>query len=340
MGRAGRGSSGGSRSSGSRSSSRSSGSHTISRSSRAGSSSSSSGSRPSSSLGRSNHRTSTNVFINNTRRTISTGYGHTYQRDNIPNYGGKPTKGCLISIIGFALAVLFIIIAVIVIGTDVSSGTRSSYQRERLNLETSFDSNCIIDELGWFDNKSATGKKLKEFYDLTGVQPYIYLKEFDSTIVSDEDRENFVLEWYDNNINNEDTFLYVYFADRDQDDEVGGMAYIMGSNVSSMMDEEAVQIFWNKLDSNWYRDTSTDDLFIKVFNGTADVITSEPSSGWDVLRILAILLVVIITTYSIVHVIKVKRKSDREKADETERILNTPINSINSDTDDLVDKYK
>lgn len=153
-----------------------------------------------------------------------------------------------------------------------SSASANTRNREKLNSGVSFDNNCIIDELDWFDSVSKTGTRLKTFYDKTGVQPYIVLLQYHPELTTDSQKEEYAQDYYENNIDNESTFLYMYFAEKDQDNDVGYMCYVNGIQVDSVMDAEAVDIFWEYLDRNWYSDMSTDELFEKAFTKTAETI--------------------------------------------------------------------
>jgi hypothetical protein len=163
--------------------------------------------------------------------------------------------------------------------SDSNDSSVSSVVRNKLTTSGSFDSDCIVDELGWFDNVKSAGKSLKTFYEKTGVQPYVVLKAYDSSLTSDSAKSDFANEYYNEEIGNENSFLFMYFAEEDQDDDVGYMCYVCGHNADSVMDDEAVTVFWDKIDQYWYTDLSTDDLFETVFVETADKIMSGDSSS-------------------------------------------------------------
>ena len=98
-------------------------------------------------------------------------------------------------------------------GGSTGSVPSSSYNREKLNTGNGYIIDCIYDELGWFENESRTESRLKDFYNETGVQPYIVLLDYDTYSgkgTSDDDKYNYALDYYENNITNESTFLYVY----------------------------------------------------------------------------------------------------------------------------------
>lgn len=251
--------------------------------------------------------------------------------------------GCL----GSMLLTIFIyllaaFIAVTLVTTIVGSGgdvPSSSYNREPIHTGAGYDNNCIIDELGWFDNIGQTSRRLKAFYDETGVQPFIYLKGYDSSLSTDSQKTEFAEDWYEENIDDEGTFLFVYFAEPNQDEDVGFMAYVNGKQVSSVMDAEAVEIFWAYVDNNWYSDKSTDDMFVDIFNSTADRIMTKSTTGNDVAKTGLLVALVVVGAIGILVIMKTRRRHEAERNAETERILNADIHNSAGSGDDVLDKW-
>lgn len=153
--------------------------------------------------------------------------------------------------------------------TDDQNNTNT---REKLDTGQAYINDCVIDELGWFDDVSETENLLKNFWEKTGVQPYIILRDYDADLTSDSEKEQWAIDYYDDHFDTENIFLFVYFAEEDTDNDVGYMAYANGYETTSVMDSEAVEIFWNNIDKYWYTDLSTDDVLIRSFDDTADAI--------------------------------------------------------------------
>jgi preprotein translocase subunit SecG len=263
-----------------------------------------------------------------------------YGRRRRGYYGG----GCG-SIVAFVI--LLVVIAVVMITLGIFSGgtssdiTASTYNREKAETGMSFDSNCVVDELGWFDSTSQTGRELKEFYNETGVQPYVLFRAYDSTLTSNEDKEAWAQDYYNNTIGNEGTFLFVYFAEEDTDDDVGYMYCVAGNLVESVMDSQAQEIFWNYVDTYWYSDLSTDDMTVQIFTKTADRIMTKTTTKSDVQKTTVLVIFVIVIAIIAALMLKWKYKRAKEKAQEDERILNTPVHTYSdADGQDLADKYK
>ena len=331
MGRAGAGGGGGGHSGGGHSSGRSSGGHRVS--------SGSSGRRAGSGGG---SRGSYGGFGGPSHGGGFYGGGF-YPRPPIRNTVFIGHGGGINTIISI---IIFIVVLVTAFGgfpSSKSSSTKnipkSTQNRERLESGVGYDNNCIIDNIGWFDNVTKTEKSIKKFYDKTGVQPYIVLNAYDSTLLTDTAKEEYAKKWYDEHIKNESTFLYMYFAEPDTDNDVGYMAYVNGKQVPSVMDSEAIEIFWAYVDKYWYSDMSTDDMFTTIFTKTADRIMTKSTTAADVGNNAIKVIGVIIVFAGIIVVMVLRRKHKAEEAKETEKILNTPLNG-DSEADDLLKKYK
>ena len=240
--------------------------------------------------------------------------------------------------LGTLIACLIVFAVVIfsffMIASDDSDVT-STINREKIENPIPYDNNCIKDELVYVENTSKLSKNLKNFYNKTGIQPYIYLKSYDETLTSDSQKDNYAQNWYEQNIDNEDTFLFVYYEDQDPN-EIGYMAYVNGKQVTSVMDSEAVNIFWNYIDRYWTDDSlSTVEVFTKTFNSTANTIMEKSTTSNDIIKIICIIVGIIIVIGGIIYILRMKFKRDKEKAKETVEILKTPLDK----SDELRDKY-
>lgn len=336
MGRAGAGRSGGGhRSSSGHRSSRSSSGHRVS-SSRAGSGSRSSGSAFRRVGYGGMHRSHT-VWRSYSRphsihiHTSSASSGSPAQQRRVLGLATKVMAtifGALILM--FGIFFLFAMMAT----ADVP---KSSYARKKLS-GTYWQNGCIVDELGWFSNISGTERQLQQFFDKTGVQPYIVLKAYDPSLVTDEQKEVYAQDWYEENIDNEYTFLYMYFAEENADYAVGYMAQVSGLQAGSVMDSEAVDIFWSYLDAGWYGDLSTDDLFVEVFTDTANRIMTKSTTIADLFGFSTILMIVMAGGIIIICIMTARRSHKAQEAAETERILKADLGQMAED--ELLQKYE
>lgn len=272
-------------------------------------------------------------------------YRH-YRHYGYGGYGGGSYGGTGGLVSTIVVLLVWVVIIAVVLGAfrSIGGGGTTSYNnvkstivREKLDTGNAYINNCIIDEIGWFNNPAKTAAELKSFWEKTGVQPYIILKAYDASLKTDSQKEQWTTDYYDENFDTENIFLYVYFAEENTDHDVGYMAYANGYQTSAVMDAEAIEIFWNYLDGYWTSDMDTDDVFISTFNSTAKAIMHVSATGSDVVIWCIILAVVIVIVVAIVMVVKMLHKRAKEKAEEEAKILNTPVGDIM--TDHLEDKY-
>ena len=180
---------------------------------------------------------------------------------------------------------------------------------------------------------------MQEFYNKTGIQPYIYLKDYDSSLTTDSAKTAFAEDYYDQYIDNEHTFLFVYFGEYNEND-VGYMSYVNGYQVTSVMDAEAIDIFWAYVDNYWYSDLSTTDMFTKIFNDTAKRIMDKSTTAADVGKTFGIVILVIVLIVGVVIILNKVHKNAAAKAAETQAILNADIDTLaDKEQDDLLNKY-
>lgn len=244
---------------------------------------------------------------------------------------------------GIIWIIVLVVLAMLVFGMcgcakDDNDITISGYNREKIDNPNPYNADCIVDEVGFFENPTQTGQKLKTFYDKTGIQPEIVILDYNSRLSTDAQKEEYASAYYDKYISDEDTFLYMYFADEDPD-EVGYMATASGKETMSVMDDQAVSIFWDYIDSEWTSDQSTDEMFVNVFDKTADRIMTKSTTGNDVAMRTLLVVGVVVVIGALIVLVLLKHKREREKAEETRRILETPLQTNNPDDDDLVNRY-
>ena len=209
---------------------------------------------------------------------------------------------------------------------EYSSVPASSYNREKLT-DSSWTNNCVVDETGWIsEDGSVAGleRKLREFYDKTGVQPYVYLVGYRPELFTVMNKEDFASEYYENEIGNDYTFAFFYFEEQNPDD-VGYMYYEGGSAALGVMDSEAVEIFWSICDQEWYSDATTEDCIANIFNRTADRIMTKTATKYDIVKIVLIIVAIIVLAAVIIIIMNKRRKQEKERNEETRKILETPL---------------
>lgn len=319
---------GGSRSSSSRSSSRSRSSG------RRSSGSSISRSRPSSS--RSYSSSSSRRYSSGSRRTTV----HHYHHGGGYGYsGGYQSFGSrVVSIImSYIVCMIIILVAMFVLNSNVGGGVKNTTQREKIDASIVKETDYFIDELGYFDQRSVLERGLKNFYEDTNIQPFIYVKDIDEIETYDVQENLDAL--YEDLFDDEGHFLLMVFGD-EQGTVDWEYIYVSGRSADSVMDNEAIDILFNYIDTNYYSNMTDEELFSDAFSRTGDKIMSKPTNGFDVLKT----VVKVIGPVSLVVVVfiiwKAKKKQDNIEAEQTQKILDTPIDKISDpNINDLKDKY-
>lgn len=143
--------------------------------------------------------------------------------------------------------------------------------------ENAFEPNCVVDELKWFDNAKSAGESLKFVHDKLGIQPYVVFKKYDSSLKTDEDKVKYCVDWYKSHIKDEDTFLLMYFAEKESDTAVGYTVYYSGANAEKLA-VEFKGILEEGINEYWFTDLSTDDVIKYAFEYTCDRITVKTAA--------------------------------------------------------------
>lgn len=274
------------------------------------------------------------------------GYGRGYRSGRYygssRSYRRRPASvasTCATIIVVFAVIFIFAIYALFSsYRYDTSSG--STIVREKLESGNGFMNDCIEDELGWFENENKAEAELKKFWEETGVQPYIYLKDYDAGLQTDADKEAWATDYYTSEFSSkgrEDICLYVYFADADTEGTVGYMTLTEGFQAATVMDSEAESILYSNIDSYWYQDITMNEVFANSFEKTGQRImkvgkTVEEAKA-DFMKAIAGMVAAFAAI--VVGVIAYKnaaekRLREKEKEEATERMINTPLETYES----------
>lgn len=254
---------------------------------------------------------------------------------------------------GTAVAVFIVIIAFVFILSTFSLSVSdrepsNTTQRTPLSSEVNM-TEWYADEIGWVSSPNVMIQGLEDFYHETGIQPYVLFVKYDSSLWNDDGTLNpaeateYLEEVYKTTFSDEAHFIFAYFqCENDSRDEMDGeFRYLSGYSADTIMDNEAIDVLWGFFETN-YNDLSLsmEKMISKTFSETAERIMSAPTNGWDFLRIFVVIIGLVIIAVVVYLIIKNNNKRKKEKAEETQRILNTPLNTFGNDTSDLEDKYK
>lgn len=291
-------------------------------------------------------RSSRSGIGSNTRsRSNSSSHFHYYGG---PRFYGGPRGPRRFSI---APIIILIILIAVINGFSSSNNdskiTKSTKDREALQNIVS-KSAWYQDDLGWILSKNVMIDGLEDFYNTTGVQPFIAFIPFTSELWNGNDlnvtkADAYLEDMYDSTFTDEGHFIFAYFSCRnDSRSEMDGQfRYLSGYAADSIMDSEAISILWGYFEKYYY-DTSltTEEMISMTFSKTADSIMEKATNGWDFAKVAVIAGGVIIVSIAIFMVVKTKARREKEKEEYTKEILDKPLETFGTDTSDLEKKYK
>jgi len=249
-------------------------------------------------------------------------------------YGGTGSMaGGMIGILAAVLITLFIIgcCLPLLLASHTSAGasvSKSTVVREKLTPKEAFDSDCIIDELGWLNSAPQAKKGMEQFYKQTGIQPYLYIADNvnGGKYPDNSEIEQFSDEIYDKmSGGNETCVLLLFFEWYDSDVSV---YYTAGSAAQTVMDDEACDILCDFAEALYTSDLDDDAYFREIWIRTAERIMKVTPTLASRLPMIIIAIVVIVVVICAVAALHMKYKREKARAEETERILNSPIDRL------------
>lgn len=252
-------------------------------------------------------------------------YGRTY------SYGGSLNTGDRFSslLISFVICFIIFIIFLAVLGSTSSGNmTKSTLEREALKPYAAFSRDGIDDDAGWIHDRNTLIRGMESFYKETGVQPAlaIYERIDGERYLSDSRIEDFMNVEYDELIGHERGLLLLFCEYADSD---WYAYYMVGEDAQTVMDSEACSILMDYVHSLYTNDNYSDEEFFgAVFEKTGDRIMTVTPTVASKMPIIVTGAVVIVLAVTGVKALKQKHKRDAEKAEETERILNSPIDRL------------
>ena len=261
--------------------------------------------------------------------------------------------GCLGGLLGIVLAAL--LIAVLTTGLStcgggtgaggdtayVTSGQTSSTVREKLPADAVNRTDYYTDEDGdWIYDAGRLTRGLEEFFDKTGVQPYVYILP-NGTSTSTAELSAAAEELYPQLFNDEGHFLLVFC-----DDGAGSFTcgYAIGTEASSIMDAEALNVLADELNDAYNNADTDEEVFSDAFSETADRImaaTEDEQRGQTTMLVVGGVILVIAAGGAIAYVVRRRKAKQDEEQQRMEDILNTPLEKFgDKDVEDLADKYE
>lgn len=241
-----------------------------------------------------------------------------------PSYGGGGYYGGCGWFVTALVTVVAILMAFIIIGAIAGS----TVEREPLKPYAAFNTDCVDDDANWIHNKNTLLRGMESFYKATGVQPAlaIYEEIDEEKYLRDSDIEDFMTGKYDELIGHERGVLLL-FCEYEESDWYA--YYMAGEDAQTVMDSEASDILIDYVHDLYTNDSLSDEEFFgKVFEKTGERIMTVTPTVASKMPVIVIGIVIIAFIIGMVKLVKMKHRREKEKAEETERILKTPIDRI------------
>lgn len=241
----------------------------------------------------------------------------------------------------FIMVIVFLMM--IAMFSVVSGGfggvTKSTHQREKLPATASTTINSWFeDDWNWLGTGSKTREGLRYFQKETGIQVYVAVTNSMQGYSSMSALANGI---YDDVFGNDEGHAVFVWYERDDGSGNGDGRYetylCVGTAAGAVLDDEAVEIVLDYFDQ-CYADSSLteDELVGRTFTKAADRMMTVTKSPLGTIIILVLVCVIGVIVFKI---LKAKFKRDKERAEEQQRILETPIEHISAPDKDLEDKY-
>ena len=235
---------------------------------------------------------------------------------------------------------LSIVLAIIVIVAGLIAARPNIQQStiERSKLDSSLCTKVDTwyqDDINWIHDEKTLLKGLKMFYDKTGVQPYLWITDNinGKAKPNTSDFETALKSKYSELFKDEGHVIVCFM---ESSPSVYATYYWAGSAAKGVIDDEAGEILLDVIDSKYTSDLSDEEMFSKSFSDAATRMmkVGRTTKQHIILAVAVIAGLGIIVGF--IFLLKAKRKSDAEEAEERERILNTDINEM---SDSVLNKY-
>lgn len=236
-------------------------------------------------------------------------------------------------VLSILLAIIVIVIGLIAARPNIQ---QSTIERSKLDslLCTKVDT-WYQDDIDWIHDEKTLLKGLKAFYDKTGVQPYLWITDNinGKAKPNTSDFETALKSKYSELFKDEGHVIVCFM---ESSPSVYATYYWAGSAAKGVIDDEAGEILLDVIDSKYTSDLSDEEMFSKSFSDAATRMMKVGRTTKQYIILAVAVLAGLGIIVGFIFLLKAKRKSDAEEAEERERILNTDIDEI---SDSVLNKY-
>lgn len=285
------------------------------------------------------------VIVNNNQETASTGNGGNQNTSTTTSTATQSTKkksGCLGVVLTIVVWMMLIGFFFGMVGGGSSQSgdtvTKSTINRKKLHLNVSDNAGYFTDECGWIRNRTELEKGLKEFYNSTGIMPYVYIinnvaGDYDP---SSQKLEQFAETAYEKLFDDEGHILLLFW------DHGGAYEYVLwlGENTIPLMDSEACDILFDYLDYYYYYAETEEAFFADAFAKAGKQMMKVNRSPIYYIVVIGAIGLAVFACYKMW---KKRKEEDAARKKRAEEILNTPLEKFGTNgdiIDDLEKKYE
>lgn len=279
---------------------------------------------------------------------------HTPRRTRTVYHGGSGGGGCAGNLVSIIFVIIFLLIFFSLVfgssqGSSQSGGDNveitSTIERDPLPSGSVNETGYYTDNLDWIQNSTKLTSGMKKFYKETGVQPYLYLASQEE-ISAAGGLEALANGLYDDLFTDEAHFLFTYSEDENYE---GEMYFVVGTQATSVIDNEAEEIIYQQFKRYYYTDLEDEEFFSKVFEEAAEVMMKHETNGFDVAKVALLVVggvgIVGLIIYGVNKNRKLKLEEQKEKNEFTEKMMNVPLEKFSDaeadkELDELMKKYK
>ncbi len=251
-------------------------------------------------------------------------------------YYSRSSGGGCASILAYLIVFGIILIALFSSSVGNSGGSsnvklnREKYKGHVDSSQGYFEDTCVekfIDR----SNEQTLISGFKEFYNKTGVFPFLYVVENTPAKSEYKGYDTYQDYVYDQLFESEGNFLIVYIAQEDD------YYFAAGYDTGEIIDETSLDLICDKVNGYWY----TGDLAKAFGNGLEDAAKNimAKSNGRVIGVVIVIAIAAIVLVAMLIKFWKAKKAQDNKEQEDLERILNTPLDTFGSDINDLAQKY-
>ncbi len=199
-----------------------------------------------------------------------------------PAYYGGGCSGC--SGIGCSLVFLLVLVVIAVplsisrcfMDGDSQGGHTQTAPPQTASASITSDGEYYTDCMGWIADPAALTAGMKEFYEETGVRPYLYLTdqiEGDYS-PSEEEMDRFAQDLYEDLFDDENHFLFLF-------QEYGNTYmtwYVCGADTGSVLTDSALELFLDTVDEYYSSDLGDEEYFSTVFSQAGKQIAAQTAA--------------------------------------------------------------